>query len=439
MNHRIVKVVKLPAAAALLASAVACGSPAPDQKPAEQKAASPVVADGPAELVFYSWGNQPEESFNELYGDAIRKKFPNYTIKYVQRGTKSVQDLIVSGQQIDIYFDSIGNFANTLIANKMEYDMTELVKTFKVDTSRFEPTVMDAMKMMSGGKLYGLPISNTTLVLYYNKSVFDRFGVGYPKNGMTWDETFEIVKKLTRTDNGKTYRGISFTVVHPLRMNPYSLPMVDSKTGKAAINNDKWKAVFQTAFVDPYKDWDAASRAGAKGISFKSFTDKQEYGMMVDLSSNPALQAELLNQIEWDMVSMPTYKDLPGVGAQLYPTYASITAQSKFKNQAMNVITYLTSDEYQMESSRKGTMPAITSDAAKKALGQSTKFKDKNFQAMYMNKFAPIAYKTLMDYDLEKLYTADVNKLSAGTIDINSYLRSAEEKGNKLIESLEKK
>jgi ABC-type glycerol-3-phosphate transport system substrate-binding protein len=426
VNIRVHMYMKLSAAAALLVTAAACSNPAPEQK----------AADGPVELVFYSFGNAPEESFNELYGNAIRKKFPNYTIKYVQRGTKSVQDLIVSGQQIDIYFDSIGNFMSTLIGNKMEYDMTELVKANKVDTSRFEPTVMEAMKMMSGGKLYGLPISNTTLVIYYNKSVFDRFGLTYPKSGMTWDETFEIVKKLNRTEGGKTYKGISFTVVHPLRMNPYSLSMIDAKTGKSAINSEKWKAVFQTAFVDPYKDWDAASRASSKPISFKLFTQRQEYGMMVDLSSNPALQGDLLANIDWDMVPLPTYKDLPGVGAQLYPTYASITAQSKYKNEAMKVITYLTSDEYQLEASRKGTMPAVTAESVRKVLGQDTKFMDKNFQAMYANKFAPIAYKALLDYDLEKAYTEEIGKLSAGTVDINSYLRSAEEKGNKLLESM---
>ena len=48
-----------------------------------------------------------------------------------------------------------------------------------------------------GDQLYGLPFRNDYYVLYYNKTLFDKAGVEYPKHDMTWDEYRELAKKMT--------------------------------------------------------------------------------------------------------------------------------------------------------------------------------------------------------------------------------------------------
>jgi multiple sugar transport system substrate-binding protein len=418
----------------LLAS---CSGQTKDAAPSDSSNASQDTpkdaAKEPAELVFYSWSNAPEESFNSLYGNSIRAKFPNYTIKYVQRGDMSVQDLLSSGQRVDIYFDSIGNFANTSILNNMQYDMTELVKKHNIDLNQYEPTSLAGMKQMSDGKLYGLPISNVTLLLYYNKGVFDKFGVPYPKNGMTWDDTFALAKKLTRVDNGVQYQGLSFTQAHPIRMNSLSLPLIDPKTGKAGINTDNWKKIFQMSFIDLYLDLDPANRQKAKINCSGALEGTQDLAMCVDLSSNPVTQVEALSKISWDMVALPTFKELPGVGAQMYPTYFSITSMAKNKDAAMEVIKFLSTDAYQVEASKNGNMPGVKSEAARKVLGQNTAFKDKNFQAVYFDKAAPIASKNVYDYAIEKVYVKDITNLVQGKVDLNTFLRDAEERGNQFL------
>ncbi|UUZ96229.1 hypothetical protein LJK87_19015 [Paenibacillus sp. P25] len=123
----------------------ACSGSAAEDPPA------PAAKDEPVELVFYSMSKDSVASFNERYGDAIRKKFPNYTIKYIQRGTGTdIQDLLNAGTRIDIHWDSIGSFPNSNIVNSLSYDMTDLVKKHNIDLSRFEPTLIDAVKRARG-------------------------------------------------------------------------------------------------------------------------------------------------------------------------------------------------------------------------------------------------------------------------------------------------
>lgn len=70
--------------------------------------------------------------------------------------------------------------------------MKDLIKRHNIDLSRFEPSIISALEKMSGGGLYGLPLYNDRMALYYNKDIFDKFGVPYPKDGMTWDEVIEL-------------------------------------------------------------------------------------------------------------------------------------------------------------------------------------------------------------------------------------------------------
>lgn len=53
---------------------------------------------------------------------------------------------------------------------------------------------------------YGLPITFSTVVLFYNKDLFDAAGVAYPTDGWTWDDVLAAAKKLT--DPGKRVWGI---------------------------------------------------------------------------------------------------------------------------------------------------------------------------------------------------------------------------------------
>ncbi|MBP0726524.1 sugar ABC transporter substrate-binding protein [Bacillus sp. RG28] len=47
------------------------------------------------------------------------------------------------------------------------------------------------------GEVYGMPAGFTTMVVYYNKKLFDQYKIPYPTSGWTWDDFKTIAKKLT--------------------------------------------------------------------------------------------------------------------------------------------------------------------------------------------------------------------------------------------------
>jgi multiple sugar transport system substrate-binding protein len=398
----------------------------------------------PVEITVYSAPGDSEDAWNANYGNAIKKKFPNYTIHFINpRGNESlkIQNQIVAGQNIDIYYESIGGFFSSVPENNLQFDMSELIKKNNVDLNRFEPTVVGAMKQNAGGQIWGLPVYTNNMILYYNKDIFDKFAIPYPTDGMTWEEVLTLSRKLNKQDNGKQYVGLAVSPAHIIKMNPYSIPLVDPVTGKATFNKEeRWKQMLQTFFVEPASEADYRQQIQALGNKLPytdQFVKDPSLAMFEVLSNLPTIVPEFSN-INWDMVSTPTFKDLPGVGTQSYPTYFAIPNFSKHKEEAFQVIQYLTSDEIQKENAKKGIMSVLKGDEFKELYGKESSFKDKNYKAAFYHSFAPIMPKTKYDTIAEKAYTKSIVDLSLGKIDLNTLLRMAEEEANKGMDSAKK-
>lgn len=65
-----------------------------------------------------------------------------------------------------------------------------------VDGAAYKPTLFKAFA--SDGKQYGLPESFSNVVLFYNKTLFDKAGVATPTAGWTWTDEQAAATKLTQ-------------------------------------------------------------------------------------------------------------------------------------------------------------------------------------------------------------------------------------------------
>ncbi|TNJ66020.1 extracellular solute-binding protein [Paenibacillus hemerocallicola] len=399
-----------------------------------------------AELTFFGNSAQSQEYFNKYYGDAIRKKFPNYKLTYLQIDSNNkattLPELIAAGTTIDMYYATIGNFESALREFDMQVDITDWIKTESIDTSRFEATLMEAMKVNTGGPIYGLPVQSNVEALYYNKDIFDKFGVSYPKDGMTWDEAAELSKKLTRIDGGKQYYGFGATFSHILRANQLSLARVDKATGKPLIHIDPgWKTLYDTLFGkmmggDEYKQSFIQSKSLDNINGFIKDQNVATLAFFAQLYLTNPTELQLMN---WDMVTLPTFKEKPGVGSQLYPMFFGPTKLTKNKEAVLKVIKFMVSEEYQTGLARKGWMSVLTTDKVRNEYAQDTPFKDKNYKALFINKPAPIVYTPEIDPSLITIHTNAAYSILKGEADINTAFRTAEQAAQKAIDDFKAK
>ncbi|ULL13586.1 extracellular solute-binding protein [Paenibacillus sp. H1-7] len=433
------KQIHLLAGALLLSGAVLSGCSGAKSEPAAGGSAAP-AAMKPVELYFYHNGNITEEQFNTMYGDYIKQKLPNVTTKFVPKDKNvSLAEMISSGTtKIDIFIDSIGQIGlkGSLLDIGLNQDMTELVKKHNVDLNRFEPTTLEAVKVMGG--LYGLPIGNSALVLMYNKDIFDKFGVAYPKDGMTWDELADLSRKLTRSDGGVNYIGYTTSVNHFLRLNPLSLANVDPKEKTVTLETDAWKKLLQDTLMKPMQAEGYSQVLNDLKKQWYKIPYIDEFSKTRNVAMFSFMYADYAwaKEMNWDVVALPTFADKPKVGSQAYPSYMFITSISEHKDEAMEVVKLFTSDEYQTQFSKTGGITVLKNEAVKQVFGQDTPLKDKNIKnAVFYNSSAPAAPKTRYDVFVEDGIRNQVTSLLLGEKDLNTVLRTAQEEANTKIQS----
>lgn len=249
------KVTLLILSSAIAAGLVGCSSNSSgsgsDVKSGEP-AKVPAASNEPVELTIVTNGGHSQEAFDTRIGNSLRKKFPNYTIKFIPSSVIKFADLIATNTMVDIVYAAGTDFTNGPLKSGMVYDMTELMKKHDVDPNKVGMNWVQGQSPVWGGKLYGLPIGVETLATFYNKDIFNKFGVAYPKDTPTWDEIYDLNNKLTRVEQGVSYVGLVMAPQH-VSLNTLSLPYYDMQTGKSSVmtNEAKWKTIYDMMAVRP--------------------------------------------------------------------------------------------------------------------------------------------------------------------------------------------
>jgi ABC-type glycerol-3-phosphate transport system substrate-binding protein len=422
----------------ILVSACSAGGGKDSSSAASGQDLKKAVAKEPIELYFYftstDWNK--EGYFMKEYGDLIKQKFPYITPIFLPTTSGSLSKLVTANQRIDIIISSIGK-SFQIFQNELQSDMEPQIAKYKFDLNRFEATSIQMIKQMGGGKISGIPWSTFPAAIYYNKDIFDKFGVPYPKNGLNWDDLYEMSKKLTRNDNGTQYYGLLISPSHYLMRSQRSLNLVDPQSLKVAMNTDQVRSQMENIirfFKIP--GYNLSKTQLSVGGQRDLFIKERLGAMWLPVSTMHT--ADELAGMNWDLAAYPTLKDAPGVGAQVYPNFLYTSSTSKYKDDAFEIISYLTSDEFQMKKSKEGSLiPLIKNDAILHAFGQdSAMYKGKNIEAMLpVNPALPSPQNEYYATAASELGTGAFAEVVLGTKDINTAMRDAEEAVIKKIEA----
>ncbi|MCS7463706.1 extracellular solute-binding protein [Paenibacillus doosanensis] len=401
---------------------------AQEAKPSQADAAPP-----DNELfIFTAWPAYfvKEENFERQVGQFIKKKFPDIKVKHVawDNPGRRYEDLIAAGTIPDIVFDEVRrNTYRQVRRFKMEYDMTDLIKKYNFDTSKLNPADMQHSINTSDGKLYSLPFNSNEYVLIYNKDIFDKFGADYPQDGMTWDEAYEMAKKLTRQEGDITYKGFQMNPAHYLRFNQLSEPGLDPSENKASMVSGKW-----TSIVDNIRRF--YDIPGNQLVKTNEFT-KGRVAMIVDSMENVTRIVNENPKINFDVSSVPVFPEAPKSKFQPNTNGMFITKQSDKKDLAFQVIAYLLSPEVQIEMSKQGVMSPLMDPAVQQAYGSSIpEWRGKHVESLFaLNSAKPPLRKpglTFINENTDMVW----NLIATESKDSQTALRMTNESMNKAIE-----
>jgi multiple sugar transport system substrate-binding protein len=387
----------------------------------------------PVTLTFYNAGNI-NSYYEEYIAKHIRAKLPHISINYIrQAGDVTLTNTIAQGTLPDIIYMVSPNI-NAYKELGVLGELDSLIKSHHIDMSRLLDGLEESIRVYGDrGELLYMPWGLSNWALYYNKDLFDRFAVPYPKDGMTWDDVYPLARQLTRNENGVNYRGFDFDPGYPIRANQLSLPFVDPKTHKAVVNTDGWKRLFETL--------GQVYRIPGNEPGNVSDFHKGTVAMIAGATQFPQIiqRINAKEQVNVDIVSFPTFPEKPKTSMQTVTAGFAIPAQSKYRDQAMDIIELMLSDEVQKEGSEILRLPVIKNKEVYQTMGQAyPELKGMNVGALTYNNNAVTKSVTKYDDIAQSVLISKFNQYKKGTADVNTILREAEEEINKKIEEKKK-
>ncbi|MDF2722997.1 MAG: transporter substrate-binding protein [Paenibacillus sp.] len=370
-----------------------------------------------------------QDDFNKTIVEPLKKKYPHIT---VNRVIKTLPEALAAGETVDLYMNWMGPLAEAKQLGIYE-DITPLAKKHNIDLSRFDASALDMVRKLSdnGNELYGFPNSTNASALYYNKTLFDKFGVSYPADGMTWDQAIALGARLARIDNGTQYYGLNMDNYTRISFQR-SLTLIDTKTNRANVNSPAYKEVMET-----YKKIFTSQGQNKTIGSNNDFFQKQNTAMLGGINILPSLRTA---NMDWDVAQYPSFPDKPNVYGMHDPNIVVLNKNSKHKDDAIRVMEMFVTDSTQEYlTSTVGRFSILADPKFNQMFGKShTEFQGKRLSSIFKSKPAPAAGFSPYYSKAVTIVAAKMEAYLADKIDVNTMLRQDEEEINLYIDSQKK-
>ncbi|MCM3443660.1 ABC transporter substrate-binding protein [Metabacillus halosaccharovorans] len=412
----------------LLLTTVACSGGTSGEKDSE----------GKTTVSFSYWGGDSDTEMMEEIRAEFEKVHPEINVKlvllpdgedYAQKQTV----MMSAGTPYDVI-----QFAEESLAYASRgvlEDLTPYIEKDQVDLSKYYDVAIDAYT--HDDKVYGLPLRVGSMVMFYNKSLFDKHGLEYPNENWTWEDVTKAAEKITDTENGVFGVNKLGGWWAGLAQGLHSFGGSVLSEDKTEFNLDSPESVealetMQTLTWD--KNVAPSSTQIPEGVNLWT---SGKLGMMVDGLWWIAGSQNDVKDFEWDITTAPA-------GIQdASPTFSNayhMAKASKNKEAAWEVIKFWTGEEAQkILAGKHGDVPTMK-EVAESDLYLNLEGKSpENFSIVLDSietAFAPEV--SLMWSEINKVVTDGVAKIIDMNKPIEDVMPGVKTEVDKLLEEAER-
>ena len=323
-------------------------------------------------VLFYN-----DQAFHMLYGSAFSAKYPNIEVEVVSSmpllmsGNSSPEELykLIAEEKPDVLFLDEGQYEQLAWDGQL-LSLETFVREDKFDLEQLHQPVVDLLKAKGNGMLFGLTPTFNTNALFFNKDLFDQYGVPYPTHQMSWDEVLMLAGRFSMTGNDEErVYGFAASGSSLLPVNGYmemfnslaateGLQMI-SDDKKLTMNTEAMKATLQTVIdayrsgaVRPYKppefDPDNLESIFLQDpfIAGKAAMTVNNYSFISSLRETEK-HVEGYEPFAWEVVTEPVNpSDRSRATAFYLGQILSIRADSESQAAAWELVKYINSEEF---------------------------------------------------------------------------------------------
>ncbi len=218
--------------------------------------------------------------------------------------------MLAGGEDLDVFYAKDPTLYSGLVLRRQIMPIDELVSRDGVDLVAYGG-VLD--NIIIDGKLYGLPYRSDFWILYYNKDLFDEWGVPYPTNNWIWEDYRETAKQLTHGEGANRKHG---AYIQPWASSYFLFGLQkgqgDLVEGEYSMLKDGLELAYQVQLVDKSAADYATNQS--MGSHYRGIFERGNVGMLymgtwyIQALVYDAMQG--LHDVNWGIVRMPQWEGL---------------------------------------------------------------------------------------------------------------------------------
>ena len=298
--------------------------------------------------------------------ETVAAKFPQYDFQFIDTYRHEFFDgaenkiIYLSYRQFeeagivpDLIIEPVHVSSSPMFTQGYTRDLESILRGTSIDLSAFEPAYLNHVRALSDdGVLAALPLSADLYAIGYNKGSVDPAQLA---NVETWQELAAFAER-TGLNAAQAASWI------PLG-NQFGLRYLNERD-EVELNRDRWEEA-----VAVYQSLQKLGIASFFAVSSSSFYD-------------PMTAQQI--PFEWDLLPYPKKSAGDAAGANRLYHIAAVGPASEHAAEALSVLEYLVSSEYQLAGARRGIASVLNDSRVREEFGaDSSVFADKNTAAFF--------------------------------------------------------
>lgn len=384
-------------------------------------------------IMFMIFGEPAEKAAYDKLVAAFSARHPQVEVRilYIPNQnsyrTRLAADL-AAGTPADVFLLNYRRYAQFAARGVLEPLDAYVAQSKVLKLADFYPEAVEPFRW--NRRLMGIPQNLSSLVVYYNKNLFDKAKVPYPKPGWTWNDFLQTAKALTKDTDGDGITdqfGLG-TEASIFRVAPFVWQnrgdLVDDPENPKKLTLDapatkealQWFMDLQVRHkVVPNKLLEAARPSEDR------FLDGTLAMFLNSRRGVPTYRE--IKDFDWDVAPLPRGKEQAGI---LHADAFFMAAASRNKPAAWAFIEFANSREGQTILAESGrTVPSL------KSVAQSPAFLDPNSKPrnsrVFLDTIPYIRAVPVMEtwVDIETLVSEDLERAFHGDVSLEEAIKSA--------------
>nr|WP_159501752.1 sugar ABC transporter substrate-binding protein [Microbacterium sp. 18062] len=308
------------------------------------------------EITYWSWTPSAEDQ-----AAAFEARYPNVTVNVVNAGTNTeeytkLQNAIKAGSGapdvVQIEYYAFPQFALTEgLLDLAPYGFGDLEDDYTAST--WNSVDFD-------GRIYGLPQDSGPMAMFYNKAVFDQYGLTVPT---TWDEYIATAQQLTAADPTKRITndtgdaGFATSMIWQAGGQPFAVDgtqvTIDLADEGSRLWADTWNRLVEEDLLSDASSW--------SDEWFQGLGDGSIATLVIGAWMPGNLESSVPDASgDWRIAPIPTYDGTP-VSAENGGGGQAVTRQSENPALAAAFLEWLNNDEESLTIfAESGGFPSTT-------------------------------------------------------------------------------